>query len=83
MPAKRTEPSQSLLQGGKYTNSVSTDLAKRFAAMRRAQAKAERGVKAEVAQQEMDLSSGRPTCLATAAARQAASPGLFQLAVSN
>jgi hypothetical protein len=56
MPAKRTEPSQRLLQGGKYTNSVSTDVAKRFAAMRRAQAKAERDLAAATrTQQLLDL----------------------------
>lgn len=58
MPAKRTEPSQSLLQGGKYTNSASTDLAKRFAAMRRAQAKAEREQATALTQQRLDLEVG-------------------------
>lgn len=45
MPAKRTEPSRSLLDqasGFKYTPAARTDLAKRFADMRRAAAKAER-----------------------------------------
>lgn len=45
MPAKRTEPSKSLLKpadGFKYTRSGDTDLAKKFADMRRAAAKAER-----------------------------------------
>lgn len=45
MPAKRTEPSRSLLDqasGFKYTPAAKTDLAKRFADMRRAAAKAER-----------------------------------------
>jgi hypothetical protein len=45
MPAKRTEPSRSLLNqaaGFKYTNSASTNLAKKFEQMRRAAAKAER-----------------------------------------
>lgn len=45
MPAKRTEPSQSAINQAhkfKYTSSNDTNLAKRFADMRRAQAKAER-----------------------------------------
>jgi len=45
MPAKRTEPSRSALNpahGFKYTPSNSTNLAKRFAEIRRAQAKAAR-----------------------------------------
>ena len=45
MPAKRTEPSRSLLDqasGFKYTPAARPDLAKRFADMRRAAAKAER-----------------------------------------
>lgn len=45
MPAKRTEPSRSAIDqtaGFKYTRSESTDLAKRFAAIRREQAKARR-----------------------------------------
>ena len=45
MPAKRTEPSRSLLNqsaGFKYTNAASTNLAKKFADIRRTTAKAER-----------------------------------------
>lgn len=45
MPAKRTEPSRSALNpahGFKYTPSNSTNLTKRFAEIRRAQAKAAR-----------------------------------------
>lgn len=45
MPAKRTEPSQSAINQAhkfKYTNANDTNLAKRFADMRRAAAKAER-----------------------------------------
>lgn len=61
MPAKRTEPSRSLLNqtaGFKYTPSNKTDLAKKFADIRRAAAKAER--EAQVAamqarQQGLDL----------------------------
>lgn len=54
MPAKRTEPSRSALNpahGFKYTPSNSTNLAKRFAEIRRAQAKAARdAVKAQEAE---------------------------------
>lgn len=45
MPAKRTEPSRSAVNpaaGFRYTPSGSTDLAKRFAAIKREQAKAQR-----------------------------------------
>ena len=45
MPAKRTEPSRAAVNpaaGFKYTRAESTDLAKRFAAIRREQAKAQR-----------------------------------------
>lgn len=52
MPAKRTEPSRSLLNqsaGFKYTNAASTNLVKKFADMRRAAAKAEREAKAALA----------------------------------
>lgn len=45
MPVTRTEPSRSATNqahGFKYTNSASTNLAKRFAEIRRAQAKAAR-----------------------------------------
>lgn len=54
MPAKRTEPSQSAINQAhkfKYTNANDTNLAKRFADMRRAQAKAEREAAAEQALQ--------------------------------
>lgn len=54
MPAKRTEPSQSAINQAhkfKYTNANNTDLAKRFADMRRAAAKAERKAAAEQATQ--------------------------------
>lgn len=50
MPAKRTEPSRSALNPAhnfKYTNANDTNLAKRFADMRRAAAKAERDAAAE------------------------------------
>lgn len=49
MPAKRTEPSRSALipaHGFKYTPANSTNLAKKFADIRRAQAKAEREAQA-------------------------------------
>lgn len=52
MPAKRTEPSRNLLNqsaGFKYTPADKTDLAKRFADMRRAAAKAEREAAAALA----------------------------------
>ena len=55
MPAKRTEPSQSAINQAhkfKYTNANSTDLAKRFADMRRAAAKAERDAAARQASNE-------------------------------
>lgn len=61
MPAKRTEPSRSAVNpaaGFKYTRSDSTDLAKRFAAIRREQAKAQRDAAAEEfkqAQQSLEL----------------------------
>ncbi len=45
MPAKRTEPTRhatDMTAGFKYTNAVSTDIGKRFAAIRRAQAKTAR-----------------------------------------
>lgn len=54
MPAKRTEPSRSALNPAhnfKYTNANDTNLAKRFADMRRAAAKAEREVAAELTRQ--------------------------------
>lgn len=54
MPAKRTEPSQSAINQAhkfKYTSANDTNLAKRFADMRRAQAKAEREAAAEQALQ--------------------------------
>lgn len=61
MPAKRTEPSRSLLNqaaGFKYTPAAKTDLAKRFADIRRAAAKAEREAQAaamQACQQGLDL----------------------------
>lgn len=59
MPAKRTEPSRSALNpahGFKYTPSNSTNLAKRFAEIRRAQAKAARdAAKALEAQAQAQL----------------------------
>ncbi|QXW17280.1 hypothetical protein KXJ72_10425 [Comamonas aquatica] len=63
MPAKRTEPSRSLLNqasGFKYTNSASTNLAKKFADMRRAAAKAEREAakqQASAAQTQLELAT--------------------------
>ena len=54
MPAKRTEPSRSAVNpahGFKYTNANDTNLAKRFADMRRAAAKAEREAAAELSRQ--------------------------------
>ena len=54
MPAKRTEPSQSAINQAhkfKYTSANDTNLAKRFADMRRAAAKAERDAAAEQALQ--------------------------------
>ena len=53
MPAKRTEPSRSLLNqaaGFKYTPANKTDLAKKFADIRRAAAKAEREAQAAAMQ---------------------------------
>lgn len=53
MPAKRTEPSKSALNpahGFKYTPANSTNLAKKFADIRRAQAKAERDAQAALAE---------------------------------
>lgn len=53
MPTKRTEPSRSALNpahGFKYTPANSTNLAKRFAEIRRAQAKAERDAQAALAE---------------------------------
>lgn len=64
MPAKRTEPSRSAVNqaaGFKYTPSGSTDLAKRFAAIRREQAKAQRDAAATAfaqAQQSLELEQG-------------------------
>lgn len=59
MPAKRTEPSRSALNpahGFKYTPSNSTNLAKRFAEIRSAQAKAARdAAKALEAQAQAQL----------------------------
>lgn len=56
---KRTEPSRSAVNqtaGFKYTPSGSTDLAKRFAAIRREQAKAQReAVAAEFKQAQQSL----------------------------
>ncbi len=39
MTARRTEPTRSLLQGCPYTNAASTDIRKRFEAIRAALAK--------------------------------------------
>ena len=64
MPAKRTEPSRSAVSqaaGFKYSDSHHTDLAKRFAAIRREQARAQREAKAEEAeraQQQLELEPG-------------------------
>ena len=64
MPAKRTEPSRSLLDqaaGFKYTPAAKTDLAKRFADMRRAAAKAEReAAAAAMAARQTGLDLERP-----------------------
>ena len=63
MPAKRTEPSRSALNpahGFKYTPANSTNLAKKFADIRRAQAKAEREAQAALAaatQTQLELGS--------------------------
>lgn len=54
MPAKRTDPSRSAVNPAhnfKYTSANDTNLAKRFADMRRAAAKAERDAAAEQARQ--------------------------------
>jgi hypothetical protein len=59
MTAKRTEPSRRSTDqkaGFKYANSVSTDIRKRFAAVRRQQTLAQRA--AESAQARLDLDSG-------------------------
>ncbi|WP_272971618.1 hypothetical protein [Comamonas terrigena] len=59
MPAKRTEPSKNATHqkaGFKYANSVSTDIRKRFAAVRRQQTLAQRA--AEGAQARLDLDTG-------------------------
>lgn len=64
MNARRTDPSRSAVDqsaGFKYTPSGSTDLAKRFAAIRREQAKAQRdalAAEAERAQQQLELDPG-------------------------
>lgn len=69
MPAKRTEPSRSAVNpahGFKYTNANDTNLAKRFADMRRAAAKAERDAAAEQARQAqatLELSTAAVTVL--------------------
>lgn len=59
MPTKRTEPSRAAVDqaaGFKYTPSGSTDLAKRFAAIRREQAKAQReAAAAELSQAQQPL----------------------------
>ena len=61
MSARRTEPSRSAVNqsaGFKYTRSESTDLAKRFAAIKREQAKAQReaaAAKFAAAQQSLQL----------------------------
>jgi|APHig2749369809_1036254.scaffolds.fasta_scaffold1011300_1 hypothetical protein len=61
MPVTRTEPSRSATNqahGFKYTNSASTNLAKRFAEIRRAQAKAARDAAKELeakAQAQLEL----------------------------
>ncbi|OAD82591.1 hypothetical protein ATN89_18605 [Comamonas thiooxydans] len=59
MPPRRTEPSRSAVDqsaGFKYTRAQSTDLAKRFAAIRREQAKAQRdAAAAEFAQAQQSL----------------------------
>lgn len=61
MPTKRTEPSRSAVNqaaGFKYTSAVGTDLAKRFAAIKREQAKAQRDAAAaefRQAQQSLEL----------------------------
>lgn len=40
MPAKLTMPTKSLLAGGRYTSAAATDLAKRFAQIKREQRRA-------------------------------------------
>lgn len=61
MKARRTEPSRSAVNqsaGFKYTPAVGTDLAKRFAAIRREQAKTQRDAAAaefKQAQQSLEL----------------------------
>lgn len=39
MPARRTEPTRHLYQGAAYVNAASTDIRKRFEAIRAAEAK--------------------------------------------
>ncbi len=64
MNSRRTEPSRSAVDqsaGFKYTPSGSTDLAKRFATIRREQAKAQREAAAaefQQAQQALELEPG-------------------------
>lgn len=58
MSAKRTEPSRSAVNpaaGFKYTRSDSTDLAKRFAAIRREQDRAAKKAAADAAQAQQSL----------------------------
>ena len=65
MPAKRIDPTVRLFDPSKktqleYTHSTATDIGKRFAAIRRAQAKAEREAAAAeraAAQQPLELES--------------------------
>jgi hypothetical protein len=59
VPMKRTEPSKHATDqkaGFKYANSVSTDIRKRFAAVRRQQTLAQRA--ADDAQAQLDLGAG-------------------------
>lgn len=64
MPAKRTEPTRratDMAAGFKYTNAVSTDIGKRFAAIRRAEAKTARAQQPAAAhprQGQLDLDGG-------------------------
>ncbi len=61
MPAKRTEPTRratDMAAGFKYTNAVSTDIGKRFAAIRRAEAKAARAPQC-AAQGQLDLDTAQ------------------------
>ena len=64
MTARRTEPSRAAVDqsaGFKYTRSESTDLANRFAAIKREQAKAQREAAAaefQQAQQSLELEQG-------------------------